>query len=59
MPITKSGQMVMKQMVKRYGSKKGSDVFYGSINAGKPGTDQWHAPGKKKKGNKFTKALMC
>jgi len=47
MPVTKSGKEVLKAMVKKYGAKKGKQVFYASINKGKPGSKKWH--GKKKK----------
>ncbi len=42
MPLTKTGQEVMKNMKKKYGKKKAKKVFYGSINKGNPGTSKWH-----------------
>lgn len=35
MPLTKKGSKVKKAMTKTYGKKKGEQVFYASINAGK------------------------
>ena len=42
MPLTKSGSEVKANMVKEYGQKKGTSVFYASINKGKPGSAKWH-----------------
>lgn len=42
MPLTKSGKKVMSSMSKKYGSKKGKEVFYASINAKKKGSEKWH-----------------
>ena len=42
MPLTKSGHEVMNSMMKQYGAKKGKQVFYASINKGKPGSSKWH-----------------
>lgn len=53
MPVTDSGRKVMKEMMRRYGSKKGKEVFYSSVNKGKKGTDKWHAS----KGNNYTESL--
>lgn len=48
MPLTKSGNKVLSNMMKTYGSKKkGKEVFYASINKNKPGSEKWH--GKKKR----------
>jgi len=52
MPLTKSGKSVLASMKKQYGAKKGKEVFYSSINAGKKGSEKWHAGKKKKKGKK-------
>ena len=49
MPLTKSGEKIKRDMVARYGEKKGASVFYASINAGKKGTEQWHQKSKEKK----------
>lgn len=45
MPLTKSGKKVMRNMKKEYGSKKGEEVFYASINKKKKGTSKWHDAG--------------
>jgi hypothetical protein len=42
MSLTKSGEKVMRNMSKEYGSKKGKQVFYASINKNKKGSEQWH-----------------
>ena len=34
MPLTKKGRKIKKAMVKEYGKKKGSQVFYASANKG-------------------------
>ena len=48
MPLTRAGKEVMHNMKKEYGAKKGKQVFYASINKGKPGSSKWH--GKSKRG---------
>ena len=35
MPLTKKGSKILAQMKAEYGDKKGEEVFYASINAGK------------------------
>lgn len=35
MPLTKKGSKVKRAMTEEYGEKKGEQVFYASINAGK------------------------
>ena len=46
MPLTKKGEKIKRAMVKQYGSKKGTQVFYASQNKGTiTGTHK----GKKKK----------
>lgn len=35
MPLTKKGKSILSSMTSQYGSKKGKQVFYASINAGK------------------------
>ena len=35
MPLTKKGTKILAQMKKQYGAKKGKEVFYSSVNAGK------------------------
>lgn len=35
MPLTKKGTKILANMEKEYGAKKGKEVFYASINAGK------------------------
>lgn len=42
MPLTKQGEIVLKQMIDEYGETKGTSVFYASINKGVKGSDQWH-----------------
>jgi hypothetical protein len=42
MPLTKSGKKVKRNMAKRYGKKKGEQIFFASINKGKPGSTGWH-----------------
>ena len=32
MPLTKKGEKIKRAMVKQYGSKKGTQVFYASAN---------------------------
>ena len=34
-PLTKKGKKVLSSMRKSYGTKKGTSVFYASINSGK------------------------
>jgi len=53
MPRTKTGKKVWDQMIEKYGPKKASEVYYGSIVKGKPGSSKWE--GKKPKG-KLAKA---
>jgi hypothetical protein len=60
MPLTATGRKVLEAHVKEYGRKKGTEVFYASINSNKRGTDKWHDPMKKKipkKLNKYAKVL--
>lgn len=35
MPLTKKGKTIKRAMSKEYGAKKGTKVFYASINKGK------------------------
>lgn len=35
MPLTAKGKKILKAMEKTYGTKKGKQVFYASINEGK------------------------
>lgn len=42
MPLTKSGEKVLGSMTKKYGAKKGKQVFYASLNAKKKGSTKWH-----------------
>lgn len=35
MPLTKKGKKILSQMRSTYGTKKGTSVFYASINKGK------------------------
>jgi hypothetical protein len=34
MPLSKKGKVIKAEMAKRYGSKKGAEVFYASQNRG-------------------------
>jgi len=34
MPLTKKGKKILESMTREYGSKKGKQVFYASINSG-------------------------
>lgn len=42
MPLSKSGKRVLRNMQKKYGKKKGKQVFYASMNKGVPGSSKWH-----------------
>jgi len=42
MPLTKTGNEVLRNMEKEYGKKRGKSVFYASINKGKKGSEKWH-----------------
>ena len=44
-------------MRSQYGAKKGTQVFYASINKGLKGSEGWHKV-KKFKGSKYTGALV-
>ena len=35
MPLTKKGKEILANMKREYGSAKGTEVFYASLNAGK------------------------
>lgn len=35
MPLTAKGTKILKAMKKEYGTKKGTSIFYASINSGK------------------------
>ena len=35
MPLNRKGMKILQEMIKKYGKKKGKEVFYASINAGK------------------------
>jgi hypothetical protein len=35
MPLTKKGRTILTSMRKEYGTKKGTSVFYASINKGR------------------------
>jgi hypothetical protein len=34
MPLTEKGRQIMSEMKKKYGEKKGKEVFYASANKG-------------------------
>ncbi len=42
MPLTKTGKKILADMQKRYGAKKGKEVFYASIRKAKKGSEKWH-----------------
>lgn len=42
MPLTRSGHKVLRSMMKKYGKKKGKQVFYASINKHTKGSSKWH-----------------
>lgn len=42
MPLTSTGSKVLAKMRARYGHKKGTSVFYASINKGRAGSTRWH-----------------
>ena len=48
MPLTDSGNQVMRSMQSQYGAKKGKSVFYASINKGKSGSSKWHEKSERK-----------
>ena len=51
MPLTEKGNKTLASMKKQYGAKKGKEVFYSSINAGKfKGMERKKATRKKKAG---------
>jgi hypothetical protein len=56
MPLTESGLKVLDAMTKKYGARKGKEVFYASINKKAPGSSKWHGKSEKKH-NKYTGAL--
>jgi hypothetical protein len=48
-PLTAKGQKILAEMQKEYGKKKGEQVFYASVNAGKiKGVEGTSSPPKKK-----------
>jgi hypothetical protein len=49
MPLTDEGEKVLAAMKAEYGPKKGEEVFYASINAGKPGSKDWHVKSEGKR----------
>ncbi len=42
MPLTPTGEAVLRRMKARYGAKRGRAIFYASINKGVPGSEKWH-----------------
>ena len=52
MPLTKSGKKIKRKMQKHYGTKKGKQVFYASIQKKKKGTRKWHRMKAGHKGKK-------
>ena len=57
MPLTSEGNKVLSAMKKQYGEKKGKEVFYASINKGRPGSKKWHGAKSKHGKNRFSDAL--
>ena len=45
MPLTKSGESILRKLKKKYGSERGEGIFYAMINKKARGTEKWH--GKK------------
>ncbi len=41
MPKTKTGKKIYNSMVKKYGKKKGKEVYYKSIVKGVSGSSKW------------------
>ena len=48
MPITSSGEKVLRKLQKEYGKKKGARVFYAMIVMQKKGSGKWHGKPSKK-----------
>ena len=42
MPLTSSGKAILEQMRKKYGAKRGKEIFYKSMNKGVAGSKKWH-----------------
>lgn len=42
MPLTEAGAKVLATMIKKYGKKRGEEIFYKSIAKGTPGSQKWH-----------------
>jgi hypothetical protein len=55
MPLTKQGEEVMAAMKKKYGDKKGMEVFYASRNKGNAGSSKWEHKKKKVSGKSYSK----
>ena len=54
MPLTTKGEKIEKAMVKKYGEKRGKEVFYASRNAGTiTGVDTFKARGQSIGSNDF------
>lgn len=50
--------MALNEHVKRFGKKKGSEMFKQAIHSNKRGTTKWHDPMKKEvKISKYTQVL--
>lgn len=48
MPLTKKGKKILGSMTDQYGGKKGKEVFYATVNAGKITGAKKKAPARKK-----------
>ena len=53
MPLTKTGEKVMRSMMEQYGPEKGKRVFYASENKGVAGSKKWAK--KKSSGKSYSK----
>jgi len=49
MPLSTSGEKVLRQLQKQYGKERGERVFYALINKGVRGSEKWHLKRKRKK----------
>ena len=41
MALTKTGEEVLRSYREQYGSEKGEEYFYASVNKGVPGSSEW------------------
>jgi len=52
MPLTPKGEKILRNMIDEYGPRKGREVFYASINAGKIKGAEGQSPAPAKKAKK-------